>query len=462
MLRTTTARLARRSLATHAGAAGAAGNAGRLEITELSNGLTVASEHNPAAPTASVGVVYGAGSTAENPYNNGVSNLWATYFGHGSSAVQGAAAKQGLKLSANVQRETQAFTVQALPGDTAKAIGFLQQHLLAKESVSDADFAAVQKTALRELADFEESAQAERVLEHLHATAFQNTPLALPTRGTLETVESLIPQDMQTFAAQQFNAKNATVVATGNVSHEELVKAVEAQVSLNAGSAAKAGSAAPAKSSFLGSEVRLRDDTLPSAWISLAVEGESQTSKDYLTAGVAASIFGSYVAAEPNSRLQGVKLLDDIQEYHLCDSFTHYSKSYRDTGLWGFSTQISNVGGIDDMIHFTLKQWNRLTISITDTELERGKALLKLKIGTANIQRAADAALLGAEVVQNGGRYLNTAETFKKIDALTVGDIKKWAGNRLWDQDIAIAGAGQIEDLLDYMRMRNDMSMMRW
>ncbi|GMM58961.1 ubiquinol--cytochrome-c reductase subunit [Maudiozyma humilis] len=459
MLRTTTARLARRSLATHAGAAA---SAGRLEITELSNGLTVASEHNPAAATASVGVVYSAGSTAENPYNNGVSNLWATYFGHGSSAVQAAAAKQGLRLSANVARESQAFTVQALPGDASKALGFLQQHLLAKESLSDSDFAAVQKTALAQLEEFEDSNHAERVLEHLHATAFQNTPLALPTRGTLETVESLIPQDMQSFAAQQFHAKNATVVATGNVAHDELVKAVEAQVSLNAKSGAAAAASAPAKSSFLGSEVRLRDDTLPSAWISLAVEGESQTSPDYLTAAVAASIFGSYVAAEPASRLQGIKLLDDIQEYHLADSFVHYSKSYRDTGLWGFSTQISNVSGIDDMIHFTLKQWNRLSISITDTELERGKALLKLKLGNANIQRAADAALLGAEVVQNGGRYLNTAETFKKIDALTVSDIKKWAGNRLWDQDIAIAGAGQIEDLLDYMRMRNDMSMMRW
>ena len=54
------------------------------------------------------------------------------------------------------------------------------------------------------------------------------------------------------------------------------------------------------------------------------------------------------------------------------------------------------------------------------------------------------------------------AEVFSKIDKITPKDVKSWASARLWDQDIAVAGAGQIEDLLDYLRMRNDMSMMRW
>lgn len=54
------------------------------------------------------------------------------------------------------------------------------------------------------------------------------------------------------------------------------------------------------------------------------------------------------------------------------------------------------------------------------------------------------------------------SEVFAKIDSITAKDVKQWASNRLWDQDIAIAGTGQIEGLLDYVRIRNDMSMMRW
>lgn len=213
----------------------------------------------------------------------------------------------------------------------------------------------------------------------------------------------------------------------------------------------------------MGSEVRLRDDTLPKAWISLAVEGEPVNSPNYFVAKLAAQIFGLYNAFEPASRLQGIKLLDNIQEYQLCDNFNHFSLSYKDSGLWGFSTATRNVTMIDDLIHFTLKQWNRLTISVTDTEVERAKSLLKLQLGQLyeSGNPVNDANLLGAEVLIKGSK-LSLGEAFKKIDAITVKDVKAWAGKRLWDQDIAIAGTGQIEGLLDYMRIRSDMSMMRW
>lgn len=454
MLRTTTSSLmTRRSLAT------VAKTIPKVEVTELSNGITVASEYNPNAKTSSIGLVYSAGSSAENPYNNGVSNLWTNYFNH--AGIQKEATKEGFLLSSNVGRENQSFTINTLPGNSQRALGFLQKNLISQLNSLESQgttFNSIKQNTLKQLANFEENNHKGRVMEHLHSTAFQNTPLALPTRGTIETVETLLPEDLTSFANEFYHSKNTTIVATGNTTHEELVKAIDTELSL----ATKSVSTPINKSTFLGSEVRLRDDTLPKAWISLAVEGESSKSPDYLVANVAANIFGSYVANEPRSRLQGIKLLDNIQEYHLCDSFNHFSLSYKDTGLWGFSTEISNVGGIDDMIHFTLKQWNRLSVSITETELERGKALLKLKLGQQNGLRARNAALLGNELIENGGLYLNTEEVFKKIDSISIKDIKNWAGKRVWDQDIAISGTGQIEDLLDYMRMRNDMSMMRW
>ena len=36
----------------------------------------------------------------------------------------------------------------------------------------------------------------------------------------------------------------------------------------------------------------------------------------------------------------------------------------------------------------------------------------------------------------------------------------RFANERLWDKDIAISAVGQIEALLDYNRVRNDMSRM--
>lgn len=449
MLRTTSIRssshLLRRSIATQA--------APKAEVTALSNGIVVATKHNPHSLTSSVGVVFGSGSTAENPYNNGVSNVWSNVFTGKQTAAE--AAKKGFSLSSTVGRDFQSYIVDSKPGSASSALEFLQSKFSAP--LNDSIFEETKNSVLSQVSNFEHNDHAGRVMEHLHSTAFQNTPLSLPTRGTVESIETLVPSDLQSFASNHFLASNAVVVGSGNISHQELVKAAESQISLKSG----AKPVQKKQSSFLGSEVRLRDDTLPKAWISIAAEGEKITSPHYMTSLLAAQVFGSYNASEPASRLQGVKLLDILQEYQITDSFDHFSLGYKDSGLWGFTTTTSAVGSIDDLIHFTLKQWNRLTISVTDTEIARAKALLKLKLASAATDNASVATHLGAATLAQVEKT-DLAEAYAAIDALTAKDVKQWAGDKLWDQDIAIAGVGQIEGLLDYMRIRADMSMMRW
>lgn len=448
MLRNTTPRslnLLKRSIATQA--------APKAQVTELSNGIIVATKHNPLSLSNSVGIVFGSGSTAENPYNNGVSNVWSNLYTNEVNSLD--AAKKGFSLQSSVGREYQSYLVNSRPGQVSQALDFLQSKL--SSSLNDSQFEKTKQKVLQQVDDFETNNHAGRALEHLHSTAFQNTPLSLPTRGTVESLETLVPSDLQSFAANHFLADNAVVVGAGNIPHDELVKAVESKVSLKSGS-----KPLPKKvSSFLGSEVRLRDDTVPKAYIAIAAEGEKITSPHYFTSQVAAEVFGSYNATEPSSRLQGVKLLDIIQEYQICDTFNHFSLGYQDSGLWGFTTTTSAVGSIDDLVHFTLKQWNRLTTSVTETEIARAKALLKLKLAASATDNAAVATHLGAASLANLAKT-DLNEAYAKIDALSAKDIKQWAGEKLWDQDIAIAGVGQIEGLLDYMRIRADMSMMRW
>ncbi|SCU81706.1 LANO_0B03928g1_1 [Lachancea nothofagi CBS 11611] len=436
----------KRTLASHA----------KPQVTELSNGLRVATHSNDQASSATVGVVFGSGSTAENPYNNGVSSIVANLV-----KSEGAlpAAKAGVQLSTLVGRDSQSFLASYASGSGLnKTLDVLQSQIAnALGTASDSAFTQAAQQTLKESELFELNNHAGRVSEHLHATAFQNTPLALPMRGTAEAIQGLEKGDIQSFALNHFRNSNAVIVGSGNLAHDELVKAVESQLSLESGEKP----VQKKTSTFLGSEVRLRDDTLPKAWISIAVEGESVTSPDYYVAQVAAEVFGSFNAAEPASRLQGIKLLDQIQDYHLCDSYNHFSLSYKDSGLWGFAAEISNTHQIDDLTHFTLKQWNRLTISVTGQEVARAKSLLKLKLGGAAMDNVSIANTLGTKTLALGAAP-DLTQVFEKIDAITVKDVKSWASSRLWDQDIAISGTGQIESLLDYMRLRNDMSMMRW
>ncbi|EDO18398.1 hypothetical protein Kpol_1013p73 [Vanderwaltozyma polyspora DSM 70294] len=431
------------------------------EVTELSNGISVVSRYNPNAATSTFGYVFGSGSADENPYNNGVSKINQDLFTRYNKDTNTLANKNGLLLDSVLKRDYQSFLATSLNKDVKKNLSLLNEAFAKNTQVNENVFNSTKSEITNFLEHFENDAvfQKKRVLEHLHSTAYQNTPYSLPKFGTAESINDLILSDVQNFNQSHFKNSNVVIVNDGNVKHEDFVNAVESEkISFGAGEKPQQ----VVKSSFLGSEVRLRDDTLPKAWISIAVEGESTKSENFLTAQVAAQIFGKYVASEPTSSLQGIKLLDAVHEYHLCDDFKHFSLSYNDSGLWGFRTATSNFGNIDDLIHFTLKQWNRLTISITETELTRAKQLLKLKLAAKaekNIPKSI--SRIGNSVLTNTLRPTLTEE-FAAIDAITVNDIKEWAGKRLWDQDIAIAGTGQIEGLLDYMRIRNDMSMMRW
>ncbi|CCH61810.1 hypothetical protein TBLA_0F02710 [Henningerozyma blattae CBS 6284] len=447
-------------------------NSSKLQITDLSNGIIVATTNNlsnPADPPT-IGLTFGSGSSSETPYNNGISNITSKIFQNNSNLAQ--ASQNGFKLNSIVEREYQNYSVTLNNKDTLGALKFLQNSFGENnKSLSEANVAEAKSKVLNQLEQFEAVDQNSRIIEHLHSTAFQNTPLSLPKRGTVESVENVETSDVQAFANKNFTNSNVVIVGSGFndvVAHKEFVKQVDSIISLNNSELIPKDQLKPvAKSTFLGSEVRLRDDTLPKAWITIAVESEPLTSPDYLTAKLASEIFGSYNAFEPRSRLQGVKLLDNLQEYQLCETFNHFNYSYNNTGLWGFSTVTTNFSQIDDLLHFTLKQWNRLTISITEQELARGKALLKLKLGLP-VSNSINNSIIGSNIlsqvspIDQPNDSTNLLETYKKIDSITIADMKNWASKRLWDQDIAIAGAGQIEGLLDYMRMRNDMSMMRW
>lgn len=439
-------------------------NATFAKHSKLNNGVSVYTNSQPTENNNITLLVRNSGVTSENPYNNGVSHVWSHYY-QNDPTLNKWANSNGTVLSSNLNRDYQTFSLDG-QAPLKESLQFLKSNILDLQTnkLDSNNLSTVKQQVLDKISYQENKQQDKAVVEHLYSTAFQNTPLSLPLLGTLETVSDLTKDDLFKFAKERYdNTDNLSILVSGpqvnNQSHESIVEAVDqvlSSVSTKGGKATD-GSSSLAKSSFIGSEVRLRDDTLPHAWISIAVESEAVGSPDQLTSEVAAAIFGQYNAFEPRSRLQGIKVLDTLQEYGLCDNFRHFQLSHRDSGLWGMVTRTSNVSGIDDLIHFLLKQWNRLSISITETELERGKAMLKLSLaerysGTAN----------WADFIVNYPKYQSLDEIFAEIDKVTVKDLKRWANKRLWDQDIAIAGMGQIEDLLDYMRMRNDMSMMRW
>ena len=177
----------------------------------------------------------------------------------------------------------------------------------------------------------------EVVFDHLHATAFQGQPLGRTILGPKENIASIQRNDLVDYIKKNYTADRMVLVGAGGVPHKQLVELAEkyfANLPTEPHTSAAAQSAAAQKQTpdFIGSEVRIRDDTIPTANIAIAVEGVSWKDDDYFTALVTQAIVGNWDRAMGNSPYLGSKLSTFIHEEKLANSFMSFSTSYSDTG----------------------------------------------------------------------------------------------------------------------------------
>ncbi len=112
---------------------------------------------------------------------------------------------------------------------------------------------------------------------------------------------------------------------------------------------------------------------------------------------------------------------------------------------------------VDDLVHFALREWSRLTLSVTEAEVERAKAQLKSSILLSLDGTTAVAEDIGRQIVRTG-RRMGPGEIERSIDAVTEKDVMAFAHKNVWDQDIAVSAVSSIEAMFDYARLRGDMS----
>ena len=170
----------------------------------------------------------------------------------------------------------------------------------------------------------------EVVFDHLHATAFQGQPLGRTILGPRENILSIKRDDLENYIKTNYTADRMVLVGAGGVPHEQLVELAEKHFSkLPTSSAAGVAKEQP---DFVGSEVRMRDDTMPTAHIAIAVEGVGWNDPDYFPALVTQAIVGNWDRAMGHSPYLGSKLSTFVHKHNLANSFMSFSTSYSDTG----------------------------------------------------------------------------------------------------------------------------------
>ncbi|RPA81597.1 hypothetical protein BJ508DRAFT_414668 [Ascobolus immersus RN42] len=432
------------------------------QTTTLKNGLTVATEYSPYAQTATCGVWIDAGSRAETDATNGVAHFLEHLAFKGTKnrsqhQLELEIENMGGHLNAYTSRENTVYYAKSFKDDAPKTVEILAD-ILQNSKLEESAIERERDVILREQEEVDKQLE-EVVFDHLHATAFQGQALGRTILGPKENILSIKKNDLSDYITKNYKADRMVLVGAGGIPHEQLVELAEKNFGNLTPSENPVTIGAPrgARPDFVGSEVRMRDDTLGTAHIAIAVEGVSWKDPDYFTALVAQAIIGNWDRAMGNAPYLGSRLSSFVHKHQLANSFMSFSTSYSDTGLWGIYLVTDKLTKIDDLVHFALREWTRLAQSVSEAEVERAKAQLKASLLLSLDGTTSVAEDIGRQIVTTG-RRMNPAEIERVLGAITGKDIVEFAQKRIWDQDIAVSAVGGIEGLFDYQRLRNDMS----
>ncbi|XP_006893081.1 PREDICTED: cytochrome b-c1 complex subunit 1, mitochondrial-like [Elephantulus edwardii] len=397
-------------------------NVPETQVSQLDNGLRVASEQST-QPTCTVGVWIDAGSRYETEKNNG-----AGYF-----------------------LEHLAFKIPA----TVEILADIVQNC----SLEDSQIEKERDVILRELQENDASLR-DVVFDYLHATAFQGTPLAQPVEGPSENARKLSRADLTEYLSRHYKAPRMVLAAAGGVEHRQLLDL--AQKHFSTVSHTYPGDAVPTIQScrFTGSEIRHRDDALPLAHVAIAVEGPGWANPDNVALQVANAIIGHYDCTYGGGKNLSSPLAAVAVTNKLCQSFQAFNICYAETGLLGAHFVCDHMS-IDDMMFFLQGQWMRLCTSATESEVVRGKNILRNALvshldGTTPVCEDIGRSLL------TYGRRIPLAEWESRLSEVDASVVREVCSKYFYDQCPAVAGIGPIEQLPDYNRIRSGMFWLRF
>ncbi|KAJ1904215.1 Mitochondrial-processing peptidase subunit beta [Tieghemiomyces parasiticus] len=428
----------------------------QTKVSRLSNGLTIATEANPALKTATVGVWINAGSRAETSANNGAAHFLEHMSFKGTAKrsqqdLEMNIENMGAHLNAYTSREQTVYFAKAFQSDVPASVEILSD-ILQNSTLSEDAIERERDVINREQQEVDKVME-EVVFDHLHATAYQTHSLGRTILGPKRNIDSLTRADLKNYISTNYAGDRMVLVGAGAVEHEQLVELAEKHFGQLKAQSIVPGSDSTVAPTFVGSEILVRNDDMDTAHIALAVEGVGWSDPDYFTMLVMQAIIGSWdrslgAGVNGSSRLSQV-----VGSRQIANSYMSFNTSYSDTGLWGIYLTSQARTELDDVVYFAIKEWSRLHVSVTEAEVTRAKQQLKAALIFGLDGTTAVAEDIGRQLLTSGRRMLPN-EVAQKIDSVTAADVRRVAGNKLWDQELAIVGVGPTEGIPDFTRVR--------
>ncbi|CAI4640253.1 AEG_G0036980.mRNA.1.CDS.1 [Saccharomyces cerevisiae] len=417
--------------------------------SKLPNGLTIATEYIPNTSSATVGIFVDAGSRAENVKNNGTAHFLEhlAFKGTQNRSQQGIELEIeniGSHLNAYTSRENTVYYAKSLQEDIPKAVDILSD-ILTKSVLDNSAIERERDVIIRESEEVDKMYD-EVVFDHLHEITYKDQPLGRTILGPIKNIKSITRTDLKDYITKNYKGDRMVLAGAGAVDHEKLVQYAQKYF----GHVPKSESPVPLGSPrgplpvFCRGERFIKENTLPTTHIAIALEGVSWSAPDYFVALATQAIVGNWDRAIGTGTNSPSPLaVAASQNGSLANSYMSFSTSYADSGLWGmYIVTDSNEHNVQLIVNEILKEWKRIKSGkISDAEVNRAKAQLKAALLLSLDGSTAIVEDIGRQVVTTGKR-LSPEEVFEQVDKITKNDIIMWANYRLQNKPVSMVALG--------------------
>jgi predicted Zn-dependent peptidase len=200
-----------------------------IRITQLDNGLTVATERVPGARSVATGAWVGVGARDEPEHEAGVSHflehlLFKGTADRSSREIATAVERVGGDLNAFTTKEYTAFYGRVPAAHLLTLLDVLGD-VLVRPALRDADVESERSVILEELAMDDDSPE-DVVHQNLAQGLFPGHPLGRETAGHRHTVADVSPDAIRSFFAHWYNAPNTVIAVAGPGDHDTLLDLV--------------------------------------------------------------------------------------------------------------------------------------------------------------------------------------------------------------------------------------------
>jgi predicted Zn-dependent peptidase len=409
-----------------------------VEVSRLSNGLTVATETLPHIESVALGIWVKSGSRNEREDEHGIAHLLEHMAFKGTNRrsawkIASEIEDVGGEINAATSVETTSFYARVLVDDLPLAIDILAD-ILTDSKFDPAELEREQHVILQEIGAAHDTPD-DIVFDRFTETAFRHQTIGRSILGTPETVKSFTSAQIHSFIERQYSAERMVVVATGAVKHDAFVREVEKRL----GSfRPRAESTLPQYAHYVGGDFRQTRD-LMDAQIILGFEGRAYHVRDFYASQILSMILGGGMSS---------RLFQEVREKRgLCYSVYAFHWGFSDTGIFGIHAATGR-DDIAELVPVIVNELHRAGNDISIEEVNRARAQYRAGL-VMSAESAASRASQIARQLLLFGRPISMEELMERLSNLTVERLTDLS-SRLFSTKPTVAAIGPIGSLVSY------------